>query len=119
MIFNVLAHSHTHYNWRSHGASEERNELSGQKQKRYTKSQDKIKRAEPDIVLLQECDADFIDAQDVHYHIFASGDNKLPGTAVLVKKTLVEEKTSMQCTNIGGTETVSYTHLTLPTKRIV
>ena len=114
MIFNLLAHSHTHHNWLSHGASERRNELSGQKDERYKKSKKIVVRAEPDIVLLQECDADFIiKAQDLHYHIFAAGDNKNPGTAVLVKKTLVEEKTSMQCTNIGGTEKTGYKTATL------
>lgn len=61
--WNVLAHVHTRYNWRSHGGNScESRETPEQREGRHKLVAHELNRLNPDVVLLQEVDTSFMPA---------------------------------------------------------
>lgn len=98
MTWNVLARPYTKYNSKFHCAHEAGTtmpvEEPAQTRSRYAAAGHIIVNTSHDLVLLQECEADFFEPQWnseaakvlKKYHLFACRQQREPGTAVLVRK---------------------------------
>lgn len=93
MTWNILARPYTKYNDKFHCAHDKVEEPA-QTRSRYTLAGNLIVNRSADLVLLQECEAEFFEpkwntaAEKImqEYYLFACRHQQDPGTAVLVKK---------------------------------
>lgn len=125
LTWNVLAAPYTKYNWKWHRAGAAMDcELEEQTRKRYSAAGRDLLEHAADVVLLQECEADFFsprmnsEAGGIAqlYRVFACRCVNRPGTAVLVKRegsaSPVSPDQKPWCT--GGEEGSPYVSTVMP-----
>eukprot|EP00756_Hemistasia_phaeocysticola_P025983 Hpha_TRINITY_DN16035_c4_g1::TRINITY_DN16035_c4_g1_i1::g.120390::m.120390 len=107
VTWNILAHRHTHYDWREHGGKEGEVESEAQTKERHRRISAAIAGLNPDVLLLQEVDTSLVPLEEATpsegvrravraeilpgYDWYLSLSNRGEGTAIVLREGVFEE----------------------------